>query len=179
MAHDGKGNGVLDVAEDLEIFLTPKTKTNPEEVQVTLTWDGFDASSLPFKLSLETRIHRDEPRNSLIRRWKAHFGNKPDLQEIVARLYGEEEEYTWFNHFGKEACPPWVARQQIVFKLRTWTRENASVHPSETRLLYSMSAPFSFPSPPSIGPSPLEPFRSHPLPFHNTDSGSIVSVSLF
>jgi hypothetical protein len=108
IAHDGNGDSVPETEDGLVIYFSPKSKTSPEMVQVTITWDGFDRQGLSFMPSIKPKIHRMEPRNSLLRRWKAHYGTRPGTQKIVVRLYDEEEEYIWSNHYGHEAGPPWV-----------------------------------------------------------------------
>lgn len=90
-----------------------------------LTWDGFDHEWLPFKLTTNPKVGRDESRQSLLRPWKDKWSTQSEWKDIVACLYDEEDEYTWKNHFGQDASPPWVPGQQASFKLKTWNKENA------------------------------------------------------
>jgi hypothetical protein len=102
----------------------PKSKTSPEMIPVLITWHGFDQAGNSLTLSVDARVYRVEPRSSTIRRWKLYYWAQPQCQEVVARLYDEEYEYTWKNHYETEASPQWTQGQQIIFKLRPWRPEN-------------------------------------------------------
>jgi hypothetical protein len=47
---------------------------------------------------------------------------RPEWQEVVANLY-DEEDYSWTDQRGKDAY--WAEGQQINFRLKPWTKENA------------------------------------------------------
>jgi hypothetical protein len=66
--HDGTGEAIGEIKDGVEIFLSPKAKTSPEVLALTVTWDGFDVKGLPLQLSIYPQVHRSESRNRLLLR---------------------------------------------------------------------------------------------------------------
>jgi hypothetical protein len=58
----------IGITEGMMIFLRPLNKTCPEVLRVTIRWDGFDKKgTTPFYRSMETDVHREEPRSHLLK----------------------------------------------------------------------------------------------------------------
>jgi hypothetical protein len=123
---DEDGELIEGIVDDAEIFLSPKNKTSPEVISITITWDAFDASGLPLKLSISPKVHSEESRSRLLVRWIEHYGGHPEHTEIASQLFTNENEHTWQNHANQEAVPPWKPAQQVSFKLKPWTKENTA-----------------------------------------------------
>jgi hypothetical protein len=96
-----------DIAENMEIFLSPKSKTNPETDSIMVTWDGFGAEGPSLKLSICPRVHREESGSRLLARWIEYYRMRPEHAEIASQLFTSENEYFWKDHAGKETAPPW------------------------------------------------------------------------
>jgi hypothetical protein len=76
-------------------------------VTVAITWDGFDRVGQDFKLTLDAKVHREEPRGRLLLRWIDHYKTHAEYAEIASQLVTDENEYYWKDQVDHEAAPPW------------------------------------------------------------------------
>jgi hypothetical protein len=91
-----------------------------------------------------------------------HHKNKQEYAEVASHLFTDENEYYWKDHTGTEAAPPWTPGQQVVFKLKPWSKENTANRQQKRPR-----------PPPSDGQDPLGPFLGQPPPApHATSTGS-------
>jgi hypothetical protein len=96
----------VDIDEGVAIFFKALNKTCPEVMRVAIRWDGFDDKGVtPFYLTLDTEVHREEPRSYLLRPWIDHHKAKPKYAEIPSQLFTDEKECYWADHAGKETSP--------------------------------------------------------------------------
>jgi hypothetical protein len=126
----------VDVDDDVEIFLKPLNRTSPEVVGVDVTWDGRD-----------DKVHRDTSRSQLLTLWIEHYKKVPEHAEVASHLFTDENEYVWTDQTGEKTAPPWKPAQQVIFKLKPWTRENMAERQQKRPR-----------PPPSDGQDPLGPF---------------------
>jgi hypothetical protein len=155
--------GQVDLEEGMEIFLTPLNRTSPEVVTIDVTWDGFYSKGLPLRLSISPSVHREAPRARLLALWIEHYKNHRDHAEVASHLFTDENEYYWKDHTGTETAPPWTPGQQVVFKMKPWSKENAANRQQKRPR-----------PPPSDGQDPLGPFSGQPQtapPATSTGSG--------
>jgi hypothetical protein len=116
----------IDIAEGEDIFLAPKNETSPEVVMIAITWDGFDETGRLFKLTLDMKVHREEPCAIPLFRWLEHYQTHAVYAEIASQLFTDPNEYCWKDQVDHEAVPPWESGQQGSFKVKPWTKENTA-----------------------------------------------------
>jgi hypothetical protein len=125
------------------------------DIQVWLTYDGYDKQRMPYGLGMNPRVNRNASGQSILEMWKTEYVQKEEWREMVLEMFDEEEEYTWKDHLGHLASPPWEQGQQIIFKLIPWTKEN--------RVSRRAKRPSSgFPGTPPR-PTHVLPFRGDPM----------------
>jgi hypothetical protein len=77
---------------------------------------------------------------------------------VASHLFTDENEYYWTDHTGKPRAPPWHPGQQVVFKLKPWSKENTAERqqkrpgppPSDEQDPLGRFSHFTPPSPPSL-----------------------------
>jgi hypothetical protein len=123
--HDEDGDAII-FEEGSNVFLAPLNKTSPEVMHIDVTWDGHDSEGLPIRLSIMPRVHREESRTRLLALWIDHYKARPVYGEVATHLFADEKEYCWTNHAGQETKSPWQPGQQVVFKMKPWSKENTA-----------------------------------------------------
>jgi hypothetical protein len=123
---DDTGGTYFDIEEGMEIFLIPKDRTSPEVVRIDVTWGGFDKDGLPIRLSICPKVHRETPRSRLLSLWLEHYQAQPEYQEVASHMFTDDSEYYWKDHTGIETAPPWSPGQQVIFKMKPWSKENTA-----------------------------------------------------
>jgi hypothetical protein len=123
---DDTGESYFDIEDGIEIFLVPKNRTSPEVLRVDVTWDGFDKDGLPLRLSISPTVHREAPRSRLLALWLEYYKAHPTDAEVASHMFTDENEYYWKDHTGAETAPPWTPGQQVVFKMKPWSKDNTA-----------------------------------------------------
>jgi hypothetical protein len=123
---DEDGNDLITLEEGAEVFLIPRNKTSPDVMIVDVTWDGFDSKGLPLRLSISPSVHWEAPRSRLLALWIEHYKNHREHAEVASHLFTAENEYYLKDHTGVETAPPWTPGQQVIFKMKPWSKENAA-----------------------------------------------------
>jgi hypothetical protein len=93
---------------------------------VDVTWDGFDASRQTLRVSVSPQVHREAPRSRRRALSIEHFKTHPTHAEVAPHLFTDENEYYWRDESGAEAAPPWTPGQQVIFKMKPWSKENTA-----------------------------------------------------
>jgi hypothetical protein len=78
------------------------------------------------KLTLDTKVHREEPRSCLLSRRIEHYRARQVHAEIASQIITDENEYYWTDQTKKKTAPPRKPAQQVSFKLKPWTKENTA-----------------------------------------------------
>jgi hypothetical protein len=137
----------VEIDDDVEIFLQPLNRTSPEVMRVDVTWDGHDGTGQSSRLTIPVQVHLDAPRSRLLALWIEHHKAIPSYAEVASHLFTDENEHNWTDQTGAKTAPPWTPGQQVIFKLKPWTRENMADRQQKR------------PRPsPSDGKGPLGPF---------------------
>jgi hypothetical protein len=122
---DEDGNQVV-IEEGEEVFLIPLNRTSPGVMTEDVTWDGFDVAGQTLTLSISPQVHREAPRSQLLAVWIEHFKTHPKHAEVASHLFMEENEYYWRDESGAESAPPGTPGQQVIFKMKPWSKENTA-----------------------------------------------------
>jgi hypothetical protein len=123
---DDTGKTYFDIEEGMEIVLIPKDRTSPEVVSIDVTWDGFDENGLPLRLSIAPKVQRETPRSRLLLLWLEQYQAHPKYQEVALHMFTDDNEYYWKDHTGIETTPPLAPGQQVIFKMKPWSKENTA-----------------------------------------------------